>query len=134
MSTSSEAAPAKPFPVGDIPVSNSTSSSSSSQQLAPYQVDYLSISLASGILSFDGAPYTLKSGRKSPYFFNAGLFNSGSKIDAVASCYASAIVRSGVQFDVLFGPAYKVSPDGRTDARSGLVQMRVPVDTEWISS
>ncbi|KDN41683.1 orotate phosphoribosyltransferase [Tilletiaria anomala UBC 951] len=78
--------------------------------LEAYQTSYLSLSLSSGILSFDGAPYTLKSGRKSPYFFNAGLFNTGTKIDAVASCYASAIVNSGVQFDVLFGPAYKGIP------------------------
>lgn len=92
-----------PFPVTTVP-----SSGSSSHQLAPYQVNYLNISLSSGILSFDGAPYTLKSGRKSPYFFNAGLFNTGNKIDAVASCYASAIVKSGIEFDVLFGPAYKV--------------------------
>ena len=74
--------------------------------LAPYQEQYIELSLNSGILRF-GGPFTLKSGRKSPYFFNAGLFNTGSKIQKVAECYANRIVDSGVEFDVLFGPAYK---------------------------
>lgn len=72
--------------------------------------------LASNILAFNG-PYTLKSGRRSPYFFNAGLFNSGSKIAELARCYGEAIVGNGllgsskedVEDTVLFGPAYKVS-------------------------
>lgn len=77
--------------------------------LAPYQEQYIELSLNSGILRF-GGPFTLKSGRKSPYFFNAGLFNTGSKIQKVAECYANRIVDSGVEFDVLFGPAYKGIP------------------------
>lgn len=81
----------------------------SSTSLEPYQESYLSLSLSSGILKF-GGPFTLKSGRKSPYFFNAGtFFESGDALSELANCYAQAIVKSGVKFDVLFGPAYKVS-------------------------
>ncbi|KAN0064690.1 orotate phosphoribosyltransferase [Thecaphora frezii] len=83
--------------------------SSTSVTLAPYQSSYIDLALSSGILRFDG-PFTLKSGRSSPYFFNAGLFNTGSKIAKVAECYAQRIIDSGVEFDVLFGPAYKGIP------------------------
>lgn len=85
-------------------------------QLLPHQESYLSLLLSSQILAFNG-PYTLKSGRKSPYFFNAGLFNSGAKIAEVARCYAEAIMGSGLisseedkRETVLFGPAYKGIP------------------------
>ena len=54
--------------------------------------------------------FTLKSGRTSPYFFNAGLFNSGSALAQLGRFYAAAIVESGISFDVLFGPAYKGIP------------------------
>lgn len=77
--------------------------------LAPYQEQYIDLSLRSGVLRF-GGPFTLKSGRKSPYFFNAGLFNTGYKLQKVAECYANRIVDSGIEFDVLFGPAYKGIP------------------------
>lgn len=77
--------------------------------LSDYQSEYIQLALASNILRFDG-PFTLKSGRQSPYFFNAGLFNTGSKVAKVAECYAKRIVESGVKFDVLFGPAYKGIP------------------------
>lgn len=77
-------------------------------KLEAYQESYLSVLLSSSILKF-GGPFTLKSGRQSPYFFNAGLFCTGESISTVASCYAQRIIQSGVQFDVLFGPAYKVS-------------------------
>ncbi|EPQ29356.1 uncharacterized protein PFL1_03111 [Pseudozyma flocculosa PF-1] len=82
---------------------------SHSVSLAAYQSDYIQLALDSDILRFDG-PFTLKSGRSSPYFFNAGLFNTGSKVAKVAECYAKRIVESGVEFDVLFGPAYKGIP------------------------
>ncbi|WFC95712.1 hypothetical protein MBRA1_002365 [Malassezia brasiliensis] len=78
-------------------------------QLAPYQSEYIDNALKWDILRF-GGPFTLKSGRKSPYFFNAGLFNSGLKLQKMAECYANRIVDSGVEFDVLFGPAYKGIP------------------------
>lgn len=54
--------------------------------------------------------YTLKSGRISPYFFNAGLFNDGSSLGQLAKLYAHTIAESGVEYDVLFGPAYKGIP------------------------
>lgn len=77
--------------------------------LVPYQAEYIDLALQWNILRF-GGPYTLKSGRQSPYFYNAGLFNSGMKLQKMAECYAHRIVDSGVEFDVLFGPAYKGIP------------------------
>lgn len=54
--------------------------------------------------------FTLKSGRTSPYFFNAGLFNTGGQLDQLSQAYAATIANSGIEFDVLFGPAYKGIP------------------------
>lgn len=54
--------------------------------------------------------FTLKSGRVSPYFFNAGKFNQGNAFDALGKYYADALISSGVEFDILFGPAYKGIP------------------------
>lgn len=54
--------------------------------------------------------FTLKSGRESPYFFNLGLFNTGALLSNLATSYAQAIVASGIEFDILFGPAYKGIP------------------------
>ncbi|SOV05015.1 related to NCL1 - tRNA (cytosine-5-)-methyltransferase / probable Orotate phosphoribosyl transferase [Ustilago sp. UG-2017a] len=88
---------------------SSSSSAAAKVELAPYQSEYIQLALNSCILKFEG-PYTLKSGRLSPYFFDAGLFNTGAKVTKVAECYAKRIVKSGVQFDVLFGPAYKGIP------------------------
>ncbi len=61
-----------------------------------------------GVLRFGS--FTLKSGRESPYFFNAGLFNSGLAIGAVGRAYAAALAAAGLEFDMLFGPAYKGIP------------------------
>lgn len=88
---------------------------STSSQLQPYQEEYLSLLLSSNILYF-GGPFTLKSGRKSPYFFNAGLFCTGESIASIASCYAQRIIESGIEFDVIFGPAYKGIPLAATVA------------------
>jgi orotate phosphoribosyltransferase len=73
-----------------------------------YQSDFIELCVKSGVLRF-GA-FTLKSGRESPYFFNAGLFNTGAAIGAVGRAYAAALNTSGVPFDMLFGPAYKGIP------------------------
>ncbi|WP_321275877.1 orotate phosphoribosyltransferase [Thiomicrorhabdus indica] len=62
--------------------------------------------------------FTLKSGRKSPYFFNAGLFNTGQEMASLSQGYAGAIANSGIEFDVLFGPAYKGIPLAATTAVS----------------
>lgn len=70
-----------------------------------YQTDFIALCVRLGVLRFGS--FTLKSGRESPYFFNAGLFNTGSAIAAVGRAYAAAITASDVKFDMLFGPAYK---------------------------
>ncbi len=56
------------------------------------------------------AGFTLKSGRESPYFFNAGLFSDGAAAAVLGRCYAAALVASGLEYDMLFGPAYKGIP------------------------
>ncbi|MGA9855738.1 MAG: orotate phosphoribosyltransferase [Gammaproteobacteria bacterium] len=73
-----------------------------------YQREFLELALERGVLRF--GEFTLKSGRKSPYFFNAGLFNSGAALSALGRFYARTITDSGMQFDMLFGPAYKGIP------------------------
>ncbi len=73
-----------------------------------YQNDFIELALQYDVLKF--GEFKLKSGRQSPYFFNAGLFNTGKALAEMGRCYARAIVDSGVQYDVLFGPAYKGIP------------------------
>ena len=73
-----------------------------------YQKDFVDFTLETGVLKF--GEFTLKSGRISPYFFNAGLFNTGSHLSKLGNFYAQAIEASNLQFDVLFGPAYKGIP------------------------
>lgn len=73
-----------------------------------YQNDFIDFAIQAGVLRF--GEFTLKSGRTSPYFFNAGLFNTGEHLAKLGRCYAQAIVDSGIDFDVLFGPAYKGIP------------------------
>jgi orotate phosphoribosyltransferase len=73
-----------------------------------YQQKFIEFVIQHDILMF--GDFTLKSGRQSPYFFNAGLFNTGSRLAFLAECYAAAIVRAKFSFDVLFGPAYKGIP------------------------
>ncbi len=69
---------------------------------------FIDFALERGVLRF--GEFTLKSGRKSPYFFNAGLFNTGSALARLGRFYAQAIADSGVHCDMLFGPAYKGIP------------------------
>ena len=73
-----------------------------------YQSDFIELCMQLGVLKFGN--FRLKSGRESPYFFNAGLFNTGAAIGAVGRAYAAAIAASSVPFDMLFGPAYKGIP------------------------
>jgi orotate phosphoribosyltransferase len=73
-----------------------------------YQHEFIDFAIRAGVLRF--GEFTLKSGRISPYFFNAGLFNTGEHLARLGRFYARAIVDSGIGFDVLFGPAYKGIP------------------------
>ncbi|NLC35963.1 MAG: orotate phosphoribosyltransferase [Alcaligenaceae bacterium] len=70
--------------------------------------DFVRFALEQGVLRF--GEFKVKSGRISPYFFNAGLFNSGLSVGRLAEFYAQALVDSGIEFDMLFGPAYKGIP------------------------
>lgn len=79
-----------------------------------YQLDFIRFAIERGVLRF--GEFTLKSGRVSPYFFNAGLFNSGLALAQLGRFYAQAVVASGISFDVLFGPAYKGIPLAATTA------------------
>ncbi|NYT78708.1 orotate phosphoribosyltransferase [Alcaligenaceae bacterium] len=72
------------------------------------RADFVRFSLEQGVLRFGS--FKVKSGRISPYFFNAGLFNTGSTVGRLAQFYAQALVDSGLEFDMLFGPAYKGIP------------------------
>lgn len=73
-----------------------------------YQREFLDFAIATNVLRF--GEFKLKSGRISPYFFNAGLFNTGGALARLGRYYAAAVQDSGLQFDVLFGPAYKGIP------------------------
>jgi orotate phosphoribosyltransferase len=73
-----------------------------------YPNEFIDLCMRLGVLKFGS--FRLKSGRESPYFFNAGLFNSGAAIAAVGRAYAAAVAAAGVPFDMLFGPAYKGIP------------------------
>ncbi len=70
-----------------------------------YKQAFLTFAIETGVLRF--GEFELKSGRVSPYFFNAGLFNSGRLMNVLAGFFAASIRNSGVEFDVLYGPAYK---------------------------
>lgn len=70
--------------------------------------DFIQFAIEHGVLQF--GEFTLKSGRVSPYFFNAGLFNDGHALEVLSKFYAQAIIDSKVEFDMLFGPAYKGIP------------------------
>jgi orotate phosphoribosyltransferase len=71
-------------------------------------LDFVQFAIESGVLRF--GEFTTKAGRLSPYFFNAGLFDDGAKLGRLAAFYAQRILASGIEFDMLFGPAYKGIP------------------------
>src|ERR1700743_1168026 len=73
-----------------------------------YQLTFIDLALEREALRF--GHFKLKSGRESPYFFNAGLFSDGRSAAVLGRCYAEAIARSGLAFDMIFGPAYKGIP------------------------
>ncbi|HHH2005293.1 TPA: orotate phosphoribosyltransferase [Yersinia enterocolitica] len=79
-----------------------------------YQREFIEFALNKQVLKF--GEFTLKSGRISPYFFNAGLFNTGLDLAKLGRFYAAALMDCGVEFDLLFGPAYKGIPIATTTA------------------
>ncbi|AGP79728.1 orotate phosphoribosyltransferase [Alteromonas mediterranea 615] len=79
-----------------------------------FQRDFIEFGIERGVLKF--GEFTLKSGRVSPYFFNAGLFNRGGDLAKLGRFYANALMDAGVEFNVLFGPAYKGIPIATTTA------------------
>src|SRR6187401_941901 len=85
-----------------------------SPHVQEYQRTFIDLAMSRQALRFGS--FKLKSGRESPYFFNAGLFNDGEAIAVLGQCYAAALTRSGLEFDMLFGPAYKGIPLATTTA------------------
>jgi len=77
-----------------------------------YQREFIEFALEKEVLKF--GEFTLKSGRTSPYFFNAGLFNTGRDLSRLGRFYAAALVDSAIEYDVVFGPAYKGIPIATT--------------------
>ncbi len=86
----------------------------SEKVMKAYQREFIEFALEKQVLKF--GEFTLKSGRKSPYFFNAGLFNTGRDLARLGRFYAAALADSGISYDVLFGPAYKGIPIATTTA------------------
>ena len=76
--------------------------------MVPYKLSFLELALEASALKFGS--FTLKSGRVSPYFFNASAFSTGRQLAILGRCYHDAIEASGIKFDGLFGPAYKGIP------------------------
>ncbi|MFA6036520.1 MAG: orotate phosphoribosyltransferase [Legionellales bacterium] len=76
--------------------------------MQPYQQQFIELALSHQVLTF--GDFTLKSGRKSPYFFNMGLFNTGASLARLGEFYVRAIQNAGLEFDQVFGPAYKGIP------------------------
>ena len=91
-------------------LSSTSASPDPSKQNSAVALDFVQFAIESGVLRF--GQFKTKAGRQSPYFFNAGLFDDGAKLGRLAQFYAQALVASGMQFDMLFGPAYKGIPLG----------------------
>jgi len=109
-------APAPPYN-GESPLSSHRMTTSSTRaapqpptENSALAQEFVQFAIASGVLRF--GEFKTKAGRLSPYFFNAGLFDDGAKLGRLAQFYAQALLASGVQFDMLFGPAYKGIPLG----------------------
>jgi orotate phosphoribosyltransferase len=95
--------------------------------MQPYQQEFLDFAIAKQVLKF--GEFTLKSGRVSPYFFNAGNFKTGADLAKLGRAYADAIVDANIEFDVLFGPAYKGIP--LASATSVALYEHHQIDIPW---
>lgn len=95
--------------------------------MSDHKTQFLQLAIQRGVLKF--GEFTLKSGRVSPYFFNAGLFDQGSDLAKLGEYYAATIIESGVQFDILFGPAYKGIPIAAVTAAA--LYTRHGIDTAY---
>lgn len=93
-----------------------------------YQREFIQFSIDSQVLRF--GEFTLKSGRTSPYFFNAGLFNTGMRLARLGQFYADAIVSANIDFDIMFGPAYKGIP--LVSAVSIALHEKHGIDKPWV--
>ena len=91
-------------------MSSPSPATASALSARPNALDFIRFAVDSGVIAF--GDFTTKAGRQSPYFFNAGLFNDGAMLARLAQFYARALLESGVEFDMLFGPAYKGIPLG----------------------
>ena len=87
-----------------------TGAATTTQQGDSLAQEFVQFCVDSGVLRF--GEFKTKAGRLSPYFFNAGLFDDGAKLGRLAQFYAQALIRSGIEFDMIFGPAYKGIPLG----------------------
>lgn len=85
-----------------------TSKMSSKAPLVPYKTEFLTAAINGGVLTFGS--FTLKNNRQSPYFFNSGLFYSADLLRAISTAFAKTILESSLEFDIIFGPAYKGIP------------------------
>lgn len=98
--------------------------------MANHQQVFIEDALSSSALRF--GTFTLKSGRISPYFFNLGLFNTGAHLSHLATAYAETIIASGLDFDVLFGPAYKgISLAALTAAKLAEIAVGTADEKKW---
>ena len=95
-----------------------------------YQREFIDFAIDQEVLRF--GEFTLKSGRLSPYFFNAGLFNSGASLAKLGQAYAHAIINSDIEFDMLFGPAYKGIPLAAAASNSPLLARMRTCGWAWI--
>lgn len=96
-------------------------------ELKSWKTDFIELAQASDALCY--GRFELKSGRISPYFFNFGKFDSGRALHQLGQCYADAIVESGIQFDFLFGPAYKGIP--LVSVTAAALYQRHALDVPW---
>jgi len=96
--------------MSEVEGDNNSQTLAPSAELDPLAQDFIQFAVQAGVLRF--GEFKTKAGRLSPYFFNAGLFDDGAKLGQLAQFYARRLLASGIEFDMIFGPAYKGIPLG----------------------